>query len=229
MPRYHLDYADPFVQSVAQYLGRRTWHQVGKSWKIVLHHHGFSNFGNWEAYLDLIRFTIPTYSCLLANWTFSSHSCIKAWNRWCQIGQVLLPFNLLARLLPPNPTEEEHWGKLKACRAWNTLTPNSRTWNHYGAPCNVWDPQWISQKDSPFGKKPSPDLACSNRYHQLFIAQLCDSSSRKTGFAVEVSSRALLQTDIEQGTSKIQVPEFPWMMGKRRYSKWFTLQLVSDI
>ena len=53
-PRYHLDYADPFVQSVAQYLGRRTWHQVGKSWKIVLDHHGFSNFGNWEAYLDLI-------------------------------------------------------------------------------------------------------------------------------------------------------------------------------
>jgi len=44
---YHLDYADPFVQSVAQYLGRRTWHQV------------------------------------------------------------LLPFNLLARLLPPNPTEED--------------------------------------------------------------------------------------------------------------------------
>lgn len=41
MPRYHLDYADPFVQSVAQYLGRRTWHQVGKSWKIVLRHHGF--------------------------------------------------------------------------------------------------------------------------------------------------------------------------------------------
>ena len=27
--RYHLDYADPFVQSVAQYLGRRTWHQAG--------------------------------------------------------------------------------------------------------------------------------------------------------------------------------------------------------
>lgn len=73
-------------------------------------------------WLWLIRFTIPTYSCL-ANWKFSSHSCIKAWNRWCQIGQVLLPFNLLARLLPPNPTEEEHWGKLKAFRAWNTLTP----------------------------------------------------------------------------------------------------------
>lgn len=44
---YHLDYADPFVQSVGQYLGRRIWHQV------------------------------------------------------------LLPFNLLARLLPPNPTEED--------------------------------------------------------------------------------------------------------------------------
>ncbi|CAJ1403736.1 unnamed protein product [Effrenium voratum] len=44
---YHLDYADPFVQSAAQYLSRRTWHQV------------------------------------------------------------LLPFNLLARLLPPNPTEED--------------------------------------------------------------------------------------------------------------------------
>lgn len=25
---YHLDYYDPFVQSVAQYVGRRTWHQV---------------------------------------------------------------------------------------------------------------------------------------------------------------------------------------------------------
>ncbi|CAE7394509.1 unnamed protein product [Symbiodinium natans] len=44
---YHLDYADPFVQSVGQYLGRRIWHQV------------------------------------------------------------LLPFNLLARLLPPNPSEED--------------------------------------------------------------------------------------------------------------------------
>ena len=36
-----------------------------------------------------------------------------------------------------------------------------------------------------------------------FLSQLCDSSSRKTGFAVEVSSRALLQTDIAQGTSEI--------------------------
>eukprot|EP00930_Biecheleria_cincta_P071895 TRINITY_DN59353_c0_g1_i1.p1 TRINITY_DN59353_c0_g1~~TRINITY_DN59353_c0_g1_i1.p1 ORF type:complete len:889 (+),score=67.95 TRINITY_DN59353_c0_g1_i1:513-3179(+) len=44
---YQLDYSDPFVQSVAQYLDRRTWHQV------------------------------------------------------------LLTFNLVARLLPPNPTEED--------------------------------------------------------------------------------------------------------------------------
>lgn len=136
-------------------------------------------------------------------------------------------------LIPQKRSTGESWRPSVLETPWPPC--NSRTWNHYGAPCNVWDPQWISHKDSPFGKKPSPDLACSNRYHQLFIAQLCDSSSGKTGFAVEVSSRALLQTDIEQGTSEIRWSSWVRMNDgqvyilRTWYSKWFTLQLVLDI
>lgn len=63
-------------------------------------------------------------------------------------------------LIPQKRSTGESWRPAVLETPWRPC--NSRTWNHYGAPCNVWDPQWISQKQSPFGKKPSPDLARSN-------------------------------------------------------------------